>query len=223
MNNKEVYNKFRWVALICAVLFSNASADELVLTMYGGLGNIVSADTVTSKVFRSFRAWNSFIDINIFPDTRTLPEMPDFSNWKNDSSYFENSIAVAFEGNRIARIVNVTFSEEKIIVKYNLSEDEYTITDYQHNPQGNEIRATAIVFYFISSESIDLSEKEVVFLLNNVSVKTPRQANPFHSVQDQVFKIKKVDMSGRLLFESNTSGIYIMKSARHNLRKIVIK
>lgn len=227
MNHKQMHSKFRYVAIIFAILFSNASAIDfeldLLLTTYGGLGNIVSADTVTPKVFRSFQAWDSYIEANMLADTRTLPEMGDFPYWRNDSFYFENSIAIAFEGNRIATILDVSTSEDKIIVKYKLSEDEYTITDYQFDPQGREFEATAIVFYFLRSETIDLKEREVVFLLSNVSVKKPRPVNPVHSVQNNAYKAKKVDISGRSLSESKTSGIYIMKSARPTVRKIEIK
>ncbi len=227
MNNKQKNSKLRYVAIALAVLFSNASAIDfeidLSLTTYGGLGNIVSADTVTPKVFRSFKAWDSYIETNMLADTRTLPEMGDFPYWKNDSSYFENSIAIAFEGNRIATILDVYSSEDQIVVKYKLSEDEYTITDYQFDPQGREFEATAIVFYFLRSETIDLKEKEVVFLLNNMSVKKLRPVSPVHSALRKAYKTKKVDMSGRSVSESKTSGIYIMKSVRHTLRKIEIK
>lgn len=226
MNNKQVLNRFRYIALFFSIFFSNASANETIdylLVKYGGFGNLLSSDTVTPKVFRSFQAWDSYIDYNILADTRDLPTMPEFPFWKKDSSYFKNFIAIAFEGNRIATILNVSSSEDKIIVKYNLSEDKYTITDYQFDPQGREYEATAIVFYFLGINGIDFSEKEIVFQLNNVSVKAPRTVKPVHSVQSKTFKTKKVNISGRSLSESNTSGIYIMKSARHTLRKIEIK
>jgi len=221
-----MHNKFRFIALLFSVLFSNVSANEiseLSFTKYGGFGNLGSTDTVTPKVFRSFQAWDSYIDINIFADTRALPQMPEFPFWKNDTSYFENSIVIAFEGNRIATIVDVLFSEGKIIIKCKLSEDKYTIIDYRYDPQGQEFESTAIVFYFLSSHSIDLSEKEVVFQLNDVSVKPPRPAKPVHSVQGKAFKSKRVDISGRSLSESKTSGIYIMKSTRNTLKKIEIR
>jgi hypothetical protein len=226
MNKKQVLNKLQYIALIFSVLFSNASSKEIVdLTFikYGGLGNIESADTVTPKVFRSFKAWDNYIDANVFADTRELPQTGDFPFWKKDSLYFKNSIAIAFEGNRIASVLEVSSSDDKIIVNYKLSEDEYTITDYQFDPQGREYEATAIVFYFLRSETIDISEKEIVFQLNNVSVKPPRRAKPVHSVQGKAFKTKKVNISGRSLSESNTSGIYIIKSARYIFKRIEIK
>lgn len=226
MNNKQMHNKFRWIALIFVVLFSNVSADaiiNLLLIEYGGLGNIVSSDTVTPKVFRSFQAWDRYIDLNMFADTRNLPEIAELPFWKNDSFYFENSIAIAFEGNRIATILDVVSSGGKIIVKYKLSEGEYTITDYQFDPQGREFEATAIVFYILRSATMDLKEKEVVFELKNVSVKKPHPITADHSMKNKVFQTKKVDISGRSLSESKTCGIYLMKSAGNTLRKIEIK
>ena len=182
----------------------------------------MSADTVTPKVFRSFRPWDRYIDINMFADTRTLPEMGDFPFWKKDTFYFENSISIAFEGNRIATIMDVTSSEEKVIIKYKLSEDEYTITDYQYDRQGTEYKSTAIVFYFLRSETMDLKQKEVVFLLDKTSVKQPRP-NPSHSVQNKTYMTKKVDMSGRSISERKTSGIYLVKSARFIFKKVEIR
>ena len=85
-------------------------------------GNIVSADTVYSTVFRSFRPWDRYIDINI-SDTRTLPNGR-FSFLEKRYLYFENSIAIAFEGNRIAKLWIAYFSERESFIKYKLSEDD---------------------------------------------------------------------------------------------------
>jgi len=227
MNKKQIHNKLECVVIILTIFFSNSFANNsdsnLLFTTYGGLGNIISSDTVTPKVFRSFQAWDSYIESNMLADTRTLPEMGDFPYWKNDSFYFENSIAIAFAGNRIATILDVFFSEDKIIVKYKLSTNEFTITDYQFNPQGQEFEATAIVFYFLSSETMDLKEKEVVFLIDKVSVKKPEPVKIVHLDQNDALVTKKVDMSGRSISKSKTSGIYIIKSDRHTLSKIEIK
>jgi hypothetical protein len=114
MKNQEIVNKIQCLVLFVLIIVLNTLADELVCTLYGGLGNIVTSDKISPVVFRSFHSWDSYIDMNFLSDTRTLREIPEFSNWKSDSSFFEKSIAVAFEGNRIARIVNVSFSEEKI-------------------------------------------------------------------------------------------------------------
>ncbi|MDG5817128.1 hypothetical protein QA601_18675, partial [Chitinispirillales bacterium ANBcel5] len=66
--------------------------------------------------------------------------------WYNDSAYFDTSIAVAFEGNRIAEITDVALVDEKVVVTYRLSDEDYTITDYKYDPDGEEYDAIAIVF-----------------------------------------------------------------------------
>lgn len=224
MKNQVTVNKSQCIVLFVLIIFLNTLADELVCTLYGGLGNVLTSDKISPLVFRSFHAWDSYIDMNFLSDTRTLPEIPEISNWKSDSSFFDNSIAVAFEGNRIARIVNVSFSEEKIIVNYELSEDEYTIIDYQIDPQGKEMSATAIVTYFISSESMNLKEKEVVFTLKSLSIKPPRPLNPIRSVQNTPDKIKlNFDLTGRSILESKACGYYIMKADRNIFKRIEIK
>ncbi|MDG5816878.1 hypothetical protein QA601_17405, partial [Chitinispirillales bacterium ANBcel5] len=144
--------------------------------------------------------------------------------WYNDSAYFDTSIAVAFEGNRIAEITDVALVDEKVVVNYRLSDEDYTITYYKYDPDGEEYDAKAIVFYFISSDERQLHEKEVVFEQENVSVKRNQPIHPAGSGLNTGHHTKRsVDLRGTVAAEKRPSGFYIKQQTGHVQRRVEVK
>lgn len=164
MDPKVLFREILFIMLLIVASSLKAFADSPEYFLYGGLGNLVPSEKVTPKIFRTFKEWDNYIENHFFADTRSLPGIPEITyKWKSDSANFNRSIAVVFEGNRIARIVDVHFSDEKLIVKYNPGIEEYSIIDYQDNPNGVKTPSTAVVFYFISCENKEISDEEIIF------------------------------------------------------------
>ncbi len=165
MNRKLLFRKTLFIMLLIATSNVKLFGGDLKFTLYGGLGNLEPSEKVNPVVFRTYKEWDNYIDHHFLADTRCLSGIPKITyKWKSDSAKFDRSVSVAFEGNRITRIVDVCDSVGKIIIKYKPDDEEYFIIDYQYDPAGLKTPSTAIVFYFISCEEKDISDKEFIFM-----------------------------------------------------------
>lgn len=165
MNRKVFFKKVLLIMLLIATSNVKLFGGDLKYTLYAGLGNPEPSENVNPIIFRTFNEWDNYIERHFFADTRSLPGIPKITyKWKSDSAKFNQSVSIAFEGNRITRIVDVCDSVEKIIIKYKPDDEEYFIIDYQDNPKGVKTPSTAIVFYFLNCEKKDISDKEIIFV-----------------------------------------------------------
>ena len=100
MNRKVFFKKVLLIMLLIATSNVKLFGGDLKYTLYAGLGNPEPSENVNPIIFRTFNEWDNYIERH-FLQIQGASEFKITYKWKSDSAKFNQSVSIAFEGNKL--------------------------------------------------------------------------------------------------------------------------